>query len=137
MLSDHDIRDLADHMRRAGIRTLDLVQPGQRLRLQVRSAGAAPVKAEDVAANEPVIVRSGTMGIFRRCHPDGTFAAVEVDAVIEASQILGFLQIGLLLQPVIAEDLCVISRILASDGDLAGYGTPLFEVRGETTTPAT
>lgn len=131
MMSDHDIRALADHMKRAGIGVLEVTQPGQRLRLRMRDAGAAPAAPVKAApADDPVVVPSDAVGFFRRRHPDGVFAAVEVGATLEASQIMGFLQVGLLLRPVIAGRRGTLSRILALDDGLVGYGTPLFELQG-------
>lgn len=128
-LSDADILALAQSMRRAGVRSLEVDAPGQRLRLKLAASDLAPTSsAESMTGERSTIVKAESMGYFRATHPDGLFPAREVGATVDRAQILAFLQVGLLLLPVIASQPGRLARILAVDNSLVGYGTPLFEI---------
>ena len=130
VLSDEDLNALANAMRRAGVHLLEVEGPGQRLRMKLEPSDDAPSASDDVvAAGEPSsLVKAESMGHFRAAHPDGLFPACAVDATVERAQILGFVQVGLLLLPVATPRAGRLARVLVGDGSLVGYGTPLFEI---------
>lgn len=131
MLSDADIRALTEAMRRAGVDRLEVEGPGQRLRLTLEPSEPASVLPAVPVAAEPstTLVKAESMGYFRARHPDGLFPPCEAGATVDHAQILGFVQVGLLLLPVLAPHRGRLARILSAADSLVGYGTPLFEVR--------
>ena len=128
MLSDNDLRELADHMRRSGICLLDAEQAGQRVRLRVLPPEATPEPGPPTTLDPSVLVKASSMGVFRRTHPDGLFARCEVRTAVSRFQILGFVQVGLVLLPVVAPQAGEVSRILVPDNAVVGYGSALYEL---------
>lgn len=128
-LSDEDILVLSQAMRRAGVHALEVDAPGQRLRLRFEASDLAPSPSVETMAAEPrTLVMAEAVGYFRATHPDGLFTVPKVGAAVDRGRILAFLQVGLLLLPVIASRPGRLARILAVDESLVGYGTPLFEI---------
>lgn len=129
ILSDDDLGGLAEVMRKAGVRLLEVEGAGQRVRMTLEpSRSVLPAPVEIGAGEAPTLVKAASMGRFRAAHPDGLFPAGKLDAVVERGQILGFVQVGTLLLPVAAPRGGRLARILAADESLVGYGTPLFEI---------
>lgn len=129
VLSDTDLRELAEAMRDAGVHLLEVEGPGQRLRLRLRPSDRMPSAAAALPPDEPsTVVKAESMGHFRAAHPDGLFPACEVGASVEPAQVLGFVQVGLLLLPVAATRSGRLARVIAADNALVGYGAPLFEI---------
>ena len=126
---DGDVPALAEAMRRAGVRVLDVEEPGRRLRIELAPSGVvAPAPVPAAAREPPALVKAAAMGHFRAAHPDGLFPACVAGDAVARAQVLGFVQVRLLLLPVAAPRAGRLARVLAAEGDLVGYGTPLFEL---------
>jgi acetyl-CoA carboxylase biotin carboxyl carrier protein len=69
--------------------------------------------------------------VFVASHPmrDTPFAAV--GAAVKAGDLLGLLKIGHLLVPVAAPVQGIVARVVAADGCMQGFGSPLVELRTE------
>lgn len=76
-----------------------------------------------------VVVPSPGVGNFLHAHPLQPVPPVRVGAHVRQGQVLGFLRIGMMLLPVASTGDGILSEVLAADGALVGYGTPLFSLR--------
>ncbi len=112
-----DLARLARWLRDAGLARLALDGPEFRLTLEpaVPAAGAAAV------------IRATAAGIFQRCHPQQDAPPALPGDRVAAGQAVAFLQVGALLLPVTAPAPGQLGRLLAEDGTLIGYGTPVAE----------
>lgn len=107
--------------------------------LQVGAVQAGAVQAGTVQAGPVAVVsapvaatlRAPCAGVFRIGHPANPAAPAGERAVV-AGEVVGFLQIGPCLRPVLstarAGTAGRIGPALVADGALVGYGTPLFPV---------
>lgn len=136
----HLIETLQDCLRGTDIGLLEWQGPGVYLRLQGMPAPAAvPAGASDkrVATVDVPLppqtrplreVRAGSVGVLRLSHPLHQQALVHSGQKVQRGQTLALLQIGMALLPVPAPGDGVIGRILAAEGAVVGYGTPLLEI---------
>jgi len=100
--------------------------------LTLRNA-AMPEIAEPAAAravaSPAAIIRAAAAGIFRAANsPDHGISSSPGDA-LEAGQIVAFLQIGPCLRPVVSPGAGTLGLALVRDGDLVGFGVPLFHLQ--------
>ena len=118
---------LAAHLSTTDLERLILNGPERALRL-VRQGTDFVIEAAETASPNAVIVRAGTPGVFLRRHPLGTALSAPEGAMVGKDEFLGFLRIGPLLTAVPAPVGGTIVAILADDGAIVGFGTPLFEI---------
>jgi acetyl-CoA carboxylase biotin carboxyl carrier protein len=78
----------------------------------------------DTAATALTVAAPG-VGVFLRRHPLRTDDLVVPGSAVAAGQVLGLLQIGPLLRPVLAPADAIVKNLLAPHGAPVGYGTPL------------
>ena len=129
------IRQLSTWLAGTDIRSLELRGPGTSLRLR-RGGGAAPVdEAVPVPSQQPVTVVRRTavatapaVGLLLHRHPQRDAALAPVGARVKAGQPLALLQIGTLLVPVPAPCDGVVTRHVALDGEIVGYGDAVVEL---------
>lgn len=95
-----------------------VLDPGAR---SARMQGDGPDMVE--TRTEGCAVKAPIAGVFRGRHPcaDAPPLAAEGDAV-EADAVVGFVEVGPLLLPVIAPETAVVAKVHARAGDLVGYG---------------
>ena len=74
-------------------------------------------------------VASPHAGLFLTHHPLRNQAFVSPESPVTQGQIVGLLQVGLLLLPVVAAHDGVFVNYLSADQSLVGYATPLLEIR--------
>ncbi len=86
------------------------------------AAGFKPHRAEGTLLPSPGV------GIFLNAHPLQSAPPVRIGATVRQGQVLGFLRIGMMLVPVASTGEGILSEVLAADGALVGYGTPLFRL---------
>ena len=85
----------------------------------------------DLAAHEPPAPRRETTiiaphaGIFRSKHPCEQ-ARKSLPRPVRRGEIIGFLEAGSLLRPVLAAEDGILARQLADEGAIVGYGAALF-----------
>ncbi|MBV2183647.1 MAG: hypothetical protein KUL88_03770 [Rhizobium sp.] len=94
----------------------ELFEVGQRAE---EAAVPSPRRAETISAPH--------IGLFLPEHPSSTREAA-LPRLVRRGEIIGYLKAGTVLRPVVAPSDGVLSRQLAHEGELAGYGTPLFEL---------
>jgi acetyl-CoA carboxylase biotin carboxyl carrier protein len=110
---------------------LELRSPTGTLRLLHDGTGVT-VRTVDQAeqAHRPeLIVRASAPGVFLHQHPLRDRAIATIGDEIPADAPLGLLQIGPLLVPVSASITGTVTDVLAPNGTIVGYGTPLFELQ--------
>ncbi|MCJ7995019.1 acetyl-CoA carboxylase [Rhizobium cremeum] len=91
-----------------------------------RISEATPARpAETLPLPAPIEIGSPHIGIFRSAHPVSP-QPVELPRHVREGEIIGFLQIGMLLRPVLAPRDGILTERLIEDGTLADYGRPLF-----------
>ncbi|HEX9857263.1 MAG TPA: biotin/lipoyl-containing protein [Paracoccaceae bacterium] len=122
MIESHDLDRILGWMQAAGIGELTLRHRKRRLRLQLDSASAAATAPPP----EPRQILSPGLGRFLAAHPRRPGIRVEPGTGIVTGQILGYLQTGATLTAITAGQSGTVARILATDGDLLGYGTPVL-----------
>ncbi len=122
--SDPDVvATLTGWLEVAGARELEITtQDGQALKIVLGEAAVPAEMRVPEAAGQPV--KAPIIGFFRDRHP----AAAEATPLssegrtLEAGAIVGFVEVGPVLLPVIAPEAAVIAEVLARAGDLVGYG---------------
>jgi len=88
-------------------------------------------KVHDLAARKPPAPRRETTiaaphaGIFRSAHPYEE-EQKSLPRPVRRGEIIGFLEAGSLLRPVLAAEDGILARQLAEEGALTGYGAALF-----------
>lgn len=75
-----------------------------------------------------MIVRSPGMGCIKLTHPQQRNQFTPIGSQVEKGQILGFLQVGDLLEGIVSTQAGTLSKVLVSEGDLVGYADPIFEI---------
>lgn len=119
-----DVARIAAAAERAGVAALDLVLGACRLSLRWDGPAALPPPAPEPDMR-PAPIRAPAAGVFRPLHPalpPGSAAPRPVSA----GAVVAFLQVGACLRPVLAAAAGMPGPALVRDGDLVGYGTPLF-----------
>ena len=86
---------------------------------------AAPPPVEDWTMIAPCV------GIFRAGSPPDTAPQTEVDATVQAGQVLGYVEAMGVMNDVAASCAGRVSEIAAEDGQPVEYGQPLFVLRPE------
>ena len=82
--------------------------------------------ADRVVVPTDIMVTAPGIGIFRHRHPMSPVALVLPGARVDAGEIVGLLQVGVLLTPVLAPQGGHVAGHLVADGDIAGFGTKLI-----------
>ena len=98
-------------------------------RVEAVRAGQAP--APSATSPEPVAstgaIEARAIGRLRLRHPDAAPQAEDpYPMTVVRGDIVAFLEAGALLRPVVADADGLIGPPLERDGNLVGYGTPLF-----------
>lgn len=122
-----DIGALAAHLAATDLEMLELRGPDGVLRLVRHGTEIVQEEFAEPAADN-VTVRAPGPGLFLARHPLHDATIVAEGQHVEAGAVLGFLRIGPLLQAVRTPAPGFIAAVLASDGALAGYNDPLFEI---------
>lgn len=91
-----------------------------------RISEIGPARHEEPApARQTIEIPASFIGIFRSAHPDARQPA-ELPRLVRNGEIIGYLQVDMLLRPVLAPQDGVLAERLVEDGALADYGKPLF-----------
>lgn len=91
-----------------------------------RISEIGPVRHEEpTPPRQTIEIPAPFIGIFRSAHPD-TREPTELPRLVRSGEIIGYLQVEMLLRPVLAPQDGVLAEQLIGDGALADYGRSLF-----------
>ena len=137
----NELQQLIASLEASGLRSLELSRPGARIKLTVSDnngvpqvviaddmteLSAAPVSPHDVPVGTTVLTEAA--GLFLATHPMRSKPLACVGDVVKKNDVLGLLKIGQIYAPVTAPTDGVVTKILATDGVLLGFGTPVLEM---------
>lgn len=134
------IAGIAASLASAGIEEFELTAPGRRVRLRRGATQQAPVTLKGRASSDAEAVQdprrdlisSPSVGAFLHGHPSQGEPLVVPGDAVSAGQLVGLLQIGPILLPVVAPKHGTIAAVLASDGAPVGYADPLIQLSPQT-----
>lgn len=141
-MSAEQIGQIAAWLAATDIELLELRGPGQTLRMRHRGSSIDIVESDDAApfdaasapdASQPVTVAASSVGVFLHRHPLREEALAPPGTPVQPGQALGLLQIGPLLLPVLAPAAGIVLELLAADGAVVGYATPLVALHDAAT----
>ncbi|MDP9900865.1 acetyl-CoA carboxylase biotin carboxyl carrier protein subunit [Variovorax ginsengisoli] len=127
---------LAGWLAGTDIDLLELRSPTRLMRLQRggAKAGGAPAAPAAVAeAAAPAVpagtsVTAWTVGVFLDRHPLRAQPFVQAGEAVTEGRLLGLLQIGSLLLPVVAPCAGIAGTLQVASGSTVDYGTPLLAI---------
>ena len=127
------LQTLTEMLTAAGVEGLEISTPNTQLRLVVsvpetarKSSSAAVVKP--TSATSGAAVKAPIAGHFHLSHPSLASGAGQIPRSVAASDVVGFIRIGQILVPVLAGRAGQLTRQLAEQDDLVGFGDVLFEL---------
>jgi biotin carboxyl carrier protein len=131
-----EIDALRERLRRAGGASMELAIGDVRLCITPAPPAALPGQTSAVTEPDPVpastpqgaTVDSTGPGILRLADPAGGAPCAPAGSEITSGQIVALLQAGSALWPVEARATGRIEAVLAEDGAVVGYGTPLLRL---------
>lgn len=116
---------------RAGGTTLELSSGDVRITMVPAPVGAPatpPATTEAAEATPGREITSDGPGVFRPAAPLRDAPFVTPGTAVDEGQIVALLQVGTALLPVTSPAAGRIEAVLAEDGEVVGYGTPLFRL---------
>lgn len=119
--------DLLRRMLAAGLRELEVEEGSVRIAMRLGDGLHAP----SAVAATPVKVTTHAIGRFRTSHPRRPGAGVKPGDLVQAGTILGYLEIGPTLTGIVAPTGGTVAEVLVSEGQLLGYGAPVFTLNKE------
>ncbi|MFG1270735.1 acetyl-CoA carboxylase biotin carboxyl carrier protein [Xanthobacter versatilis] len=130
-MTPSEIAYLAKLMAERGVTRVEVDAKGERYVLVVDAARPEPaIPAPDAKpqVQDGSSACAAAPGRFLSAHPARDRPEVSPGSAIRAGQILAYLEAGDLVLPVIAPWDGKAGEMLASDGTLVGYGTPLVRL---------
>lgn len=136
-----ELRQLVAWTESSGFRSLEVRRPGERLSFALKRDGepsAATVGESTATAGASLrpraikamlTVLAETPGVFLASHPMRGTPFTVVGAAVRKGDLLGLLKIGHLLVPVAAPAEGIVASVVAADGCIQGFGSPLLELR--------
>ena len=130
------LKDMAAALAKTDIEWLEIDGPGVSLRLR-RGHAAAAVAATAAAATPPAAVESAApptarapmAGVFLHRHPLQAAPLATVGETVAAGQVIGLVQAGLLLMPVVAQAAATVLALAVPHGATVGYGDTLLQLQ--------
>ena len=119
MISVDDLDHVLSWMLEAGLQSVSVAEG--KARLTLRNAVATTTSPATT-----VDVTTKAMGVFLPSHPRRSQAALKPGDEVAAGAIVGFLQSGPTLAPIIAGTSGKIMAIIARPGSLLGFGAPVI-----------
>ena len=127
------IASLAAALEAAGVDGIDIEQGERKVRIVVERG--VPGRAPEVDASQPPpatahadFVAAPIAGFFCSGHPASGALPFELPREVVPGDTLAFVRIGPVLLPVRASKTGVLTRSMAENGSLVGYGDPLFAI---------
>ncbi|ATU94636.1 acetyl-CoA carboxylase [Phyllobacterium zundukense] len=123
---------LAAALQAAGVDGIEINQPECTLRIVARRDAPSvdplvQILQTTSRATQSEKVTAPMAGVFSSLHPASSAPPLEPPPEVAAGETLGFIWIGPILLPVKAAKTGVLTRRVAADGSVVGYGDPLFE----------
>lgn len=124
---------LTEMLTAAGVEGLEISTPNAQLRLvisvpeTVRTSSSA-VALKPTSATSGTTVKAPIAGHFHLSHPSLASEAGQFPRSVIASDVIGFIRIGQILVPVLAGRTGLLTRQLAEQDALVGFGDVLFEL---------
>lgn len=134
-MESNELRQLSEMLRTSGFTCLEFSRAGESVRLAVSPGSGAvtiahmetPGDAVASAANA-VTAQAGSAGVFLAAHPLRDAPFVRVGQTVAEGDVLGLLKIGPIYAPIPAPAAGVVSKIVAAEGALLGFGSPVMEL---------
>lgn len=131
-----ELKQIIARLEASGLQSLELQRPDGRVRLVVGAGNQVQVISADQATEAPVAafnvdvtVASETVGQYFAAHPMQDTPLAGVGCAVGQNDVVGLLKVGLLYSPVISPVGGVITEVLAEDGELLGFGSPVIRMR--------
>lgn len=127
------LRCIAEWLSGAGLSALEVESGGSRL--SVRIATRSPATPSDtppavvVARADAPALRGGGFGLLLWRHPSRREPFVTLGQVVTAGQVVGLLRTGAVYAPLCADRSGVVNELLAEDGEMLGYGSPVLALK--------
>ncbi|URK86090.1 acetyl-CoA carboxylase (plasmid) [Rhizobium sp. RCAM05350] len=127
------IASLAAALEAAGVDGIDIEQGTHKVRIVVERGGPGGVSQVDAsqpapATAEACFVAAPIAGFFCSGHPASVVPPFQLPREVVSGDTLAFVRIGPVLLPVRAPKTGVLTRFVAENGSLVGYGDPLFAI---------
>lgn len=116
--------DILKRLQAAGLSELEVQQGDTSIIMRLGTAAPA------AAPGKPIAVRSQSLGTFHASHPRRKGTALKAGDQVLKGATLGYLEAGSTLTAIIAPASGTLSKILAKDCDLLGFGTHVFTLEG-------
>ncbi len=110
-----------------GVATFEYEEDGCVLRLATAEASEARARDPVSTTQAPLYIRAPAAGIFHASHPLRAEPMAAEGTHTREGQIVGFLQVGAVLRPVLAGE-GVVDACVAEDGEMVGFGAALFRL---------
>lgn len=126
----HLMAQIEQWLSKTDIAGLELRGPGMELALYNRGGAChrVPVDTLERTGDSLVAVCAGSVGVFLHRHPLHGQALARTGQHLQAGQMIGLLQIGILLLPVTAPQEGTFIRYRVPEGTTVGYGTALADL---------
>lgn len=125
MITIADLDRILSMMKEGGLQTLK-IREGEKLISLRLSGGVSPIPER-----EEILVRSPAIGRFLRIHPGQDRPLVDLGDMVVPETIVGLLENGPILVPILAGHAGEISRVDAEEGSLLGHGVPVITLLAE------
>lgn len=131
----NELQQLSTWLKTSSMRSLELSRPGEHVKLTVSDAhhvditdiarAGSPGAAAQQTSPETA-VKTTTAGIFLATHPMRRAPFVTTGSNVRHGDVVGILKIGLIYAPVLATGSGLVKSLVASTGDLLGYGATVL-----------
>ena len=131
MVTIEELDRLVALMREARLVSLLYADGGESVRLEFEANGSAQSAGPDTpVAREPqvAVVASEGLGEFLDRHPTEDQPLVKPGDRISVGEIVGYLKVGLVLSPIVANISGTVRQCLVENGSRIGFGTPVLEI---------
>lgn len=123
-----DLDDILARMIAAGLSHLSYSDGRDSISMRLDLASAVPLSAAaPLPANEPETISTASMGRLVFAHPGRPEDVATEGLVVGAGQAVAYVIAGHAITAVVAQKAGTLGQRLRDEGDIAGYGTPIFE----------
>ena len=110
-----------------GVASFEYEEDGCVLRLATAEASEARAGYPVNTTQAPFYICAPAAGVFHASHPLHAQSTASKGTHTREGQIVGFLQVGPVLRPVLAGE-GVVDACVAEDGEMVGFGAALFRL---------